>query len=210
VPILSDTLCLILGFTYIFVVYAAMTVVCCSWLLTHWVVTGCPILAASALYCAATVRLVAVPYKLHWSYDRLADNLQLRRVGDCVRLTRVRNHARSIRVTLVTNTLPPVDGFVNKSEGRHYLSIVDMLLVPCTDLVFQFACAEESTRLPQGLHLLYPNPNITYFVEEINCGYVVRLVLFGANYDIQLVVWFNFILSPFSYWTTGMSWFFGI
>jgi len=31
------------------------------------------------------------------------------------------------------------------------------------DLVFQFACEEESTRLPQGLHLLYPNgPNIFY------------------------------------------------
>jgi len=44
--------------------------------------------AASALYCAATVRLVAVPYKLHWSSVLLADNLQLRRVGGCVRLTR--------------------------------------------------------------------------------------------------------------------------
>jgi len=43
-----------------------------------------------------------------------------------------------------------------------------------------------SVRLPQGLHLRYPNPNITYFVEEINCGYVVRLVLFGATYDIQV------------------------
>jgi len=31
--------------------------------------------AAPALYCAATVRLVAVPYKLHWSSVLLADNL---------------------------------------------------------------------------------------------------------------------------------------
>jgi len=32
-----------------------------------------------------------------------------------------------------------------------------MLLVPYMDLVFQFACEEESNRLPQGLHLPYPN-----------------------------------------------------
>jgi len=103
-----------LGFTYIcvdlasilvsrLVVYAAMTAVCSLLLLTHWVVTDCSILTASALYCAATVRLVAVSYKLHWSSRTLADNLQLRRVGGCVRLTRVRNHARLSRVTLVTN-----------------------------------------------------------------------------------------------------------
>jgi len=63
-----------------------------------------------------TERLVAVSYKLHCSFVLLAGNLQLRRVGDCVRLTRVRNHARSIRVTLVTNIIPPIDGFVNKNE----------------------------------------------------------------------------------------------
>jgi len=102
------------GFTYIcvdlasllvsrLVVYAAMSAVCCLLLLTHWVVTDCPTFATSALYCAATVRLVAVSYKLHWSYVLLADNLHLRRVGGCVRLTRARNHARSIRVTLGTN-----------------------------------------------------------------------------------------------------------
>jgi len=32
-----------------------------------------------------------------------------------------------------------------------------MLLVPYTDIVFQFACEEKSTRLTQGLHILYPN-----------------------------------------------------
>jgi len=117
VPILTDMLRLILGsptFYRLCCTVSGMLLVAADPLI---VVTGCPILAASALYCAATVRLVAVPYKLHWWYVRLADHLQLRRVGACVRLTRVRNHARSIRVALVTNILPPIDGFVNKSGG---------------------------------------------------------------------------------------------
>jgi len=49
---------------------------------------------------------------------------------------------------------------------------------------------------------------LTSFVEESNYGYVVRLVLFGVTHDIQLIVLSNFILSPFSYWTTGP--FFGV
>jgi len=51
---------------------------------------------------------------------------------------------------------------------------------------------------------------LTSFVEETNCGYVVRLVLFDVTYDIQLIVLSNFHLSPFSYWTTGRSWFFDV
>jgi len=44
-----------------------------------------------------------------------------------------------------------------KAESSQCLSVVDMLLVPYTDLAFQLASEEVSTRLPQRLHLLYPN-----------------------------------------------------
>jgi len=36
------------------------------------------------------------------------------------------------------------------------------------------------------------------------------LVLFDVTYNIQLIALSNFIQSPFSYWTTGPSWFFGV
>jgi len=88
---------------------------------------------------------------------------------------------------------------IDATESSHYLSVVDMFLVPCTSLVDSHKDCTFFIRMV-----------LTSFVEETNCGYVVRLVLFGATYDIQLVVWSNFILSPFSYWTMGLSWFFGV
>jgi len=92
---------------------------------------------------------------------------------------------------LVTNILPPLTGSSIKAEDSHYLSIVDMLLVPCTDLVFQFACAEESTRLPQGLHLLYPNgPNIFRRGNQLwirsPIGFVWRNLRYPAGRVVQL------------------------
>jgi len=37
---------------------------------------------------------------------------------------------------------------------------------------------------------------LAFFVEETNCAYVVRLVLLGVTYGIQLIVLFKFILNP--------------
>jgi len=84
-----------------------------------------------------------------------------------------------------------------------------MLLVPYTDLAFQLASEEVSTRLPQRLHLLYPNgPRIFRRGNQLwirsPIGFVWRA------YGIQLIVLIKFILNPFSYWTTGPSWFFGV
>jgi len=66
-----------------------------------------------------------------------------------------------------------------------------MLLVPYTDLVFQFACKEESTRLPQGLHLLYPNgPNIFRLGNQLwirsPIGFVWRNLRYPADRAVQL------------------------
>jgi len=73
-----------------------------------------------------------------------------------------------------------------------------MLLVPCTALMFQLACAEESTRLPQGLHLLYPNgPNIFRRGNQLwirsPIGFVWRNLRYPAGRVVQLPT-SNFIL----------------
>jgi len=110
-------------------------------------------------------------------------------------------------VTLVTNILPPLTGSSTKAESIHYLSVVDMVLVPYTDLVFQFAREENSTRLPQGLHLLYPNgPKIFRRGNQLwirsPIGFVWRDLRYPAECGVQL--------HPFSYWTTGPTWFSGV
>jgi len=101
------------------------------------------------------------------------------------------NLARPSRVTLVTNILPKIDGFVN-------------------NILIRISCFSSHVRRS----LLVSNNDCTFFirmvlksfVEETNCGYVVRLVSFGVTYDIQLIALSNFVLSPFSYWTTSPSW----
>jgi len=66
-----------------------------------------------------------------------------------------------------------------------------MLLVPYTDLVFQLACEEESTRLPQGLHLLYPNgPSIFRRGNQLcirsPIGFVGRDLRYPADRAVQI------------------------
>jgi len=117
--------------------------------LFRWIMAECPTLAASALYCAATVRLVAVSYKLYWSYNFVM-------LGVACVCPVLRNLDRPSRVTLVTNNRYSqrkvcAEGEMNtwKDPILHVIVLVAALLAHNSSYLFHYACLNRNLILDQ-------------------------------------------------------------